>query len=109
MITYVGENTEYPWVVQQQREGGEGDGVVSVRDIGATLNGISQNGRRQQQRPPVSMLHARIPPGASWTVEIPPDHSAIAYVREGAAVLHHPGGGTTTPHLSCGRRRHCHK
>ena len=100
-IRYIGATTEDPW--KEEEPVGAG---VRVRDIGATLDACLYNdndgdGRTPSRssdddrktttiihkRPPVSIRHVTMEPGAQWTVPVPADHSAVLYVREGAATL----------------------
>ena len=87
-VRYIGATTDDPWV--EKLTGG-----VRIRDIGATLdaslsNQDGSNGSETaiiQKRPPVSIRHVTMEPGTQWTVQVPSDHSALLYVREGVATL----------------------
>jgi redox-sensitive bicupin YhaK (pirin superfamily) len=91
-IQYVGTNTEFPWLEHNANEG------VHVRDIGATLDAslivdpnqdkdTSETKTVVNQRPAVNMLHVTIKPGTQWEAPVSNDHSAVVYVREGAATF----------------------
>jgi redox-sensitive bicupin YhaK (pirin superfamily) len=67
-----------------------------VRDIGATLDAsliVDPNQDKDtssettvvNQRPPVNMLHVTVKPGTHWEAPVSKNHSAVVYVREGAA------------------------
>ena len=98
-IQYVGTNTEFPWMEHHNVNEG-----VHVRDIGATLDASLIVDRNQDkdntsettttttttvvnQRPAVNMLHVTMKPGTQWEAPVSNDHSAVVYVREGAATF----------------------
>jgi redox-sensitive bicupin YhaK (pirin superfamily) len=93
MVKYLGQNTDDPWIetevmdpdsTTQQRK------VATVRDLGATLDRAVESDvdeAHYRRRPPVDMRHVTIEPGSEWTVQVPREHSAMLYVREGIASL----------------------
>ena len=91
LVTYIGSGTEDPWI-----ERTESDGVVVIRDVGATLDNAIMSNHVQEgaesmarARPPVGIFHTKIQPNCRWKVPILPEHSAVLYVREGTATLLH--------------------
>jgi len=81
VVQYIGTSTDYPWNEITAADG------VRVRDIGATLDTslFASNKTVAQRRPPVTVQHVTMIPGTEWMVQVPADHSALLYVREGCA------------------------
>ena len=82
-VTYVGTDTDYPWLSDK-----EPNPDVTVRDLSATLEQEHVLAATQvAKRPPISIRHVTMEPRSEWRAPAPADHSVALYVREGQATL----------------------
>jgi redox-sensitive bicupin YhaK (pirin superfamily) len=86
-VHYIGHDTENPWLESDILDPRSSKVVGTVRNLGATLDQATKDSDSVQTRPPVQILHAKIDPGAQWTLPASRDQSALLYIRKGSASL----------------------
>mmetsp|Transcript_32239 Transcript_32239/g.82149 ORF Transcript_32239/g.82149 Transcript_32239/m.82149 type:complete len:329 (-) Transcript_32239:162-1148(-) len=101
-IRYVGEAWGAPYEERLQHDsGGKATRVRYALDE-ALLTRAQQGGSGALgSRPPVSVVHATLEPGAAWAHAVPAEHTALLYVRRGAALV--PADGDAATRVQAGR------
>jgi redox-sensitive bicupin YhaK (pirin superfamily) len=87
VVHYIGHDTENPWLESDILDPHSSKVVGTVRNLGSTLDQATKDSNTVQTRPPVEIFHAKIAPGAQWTLPASRDQSALLYVRKGSASL----------------------
>ena len=95
-IRYVGDAWGAPYEEARHVDSrGKATRVRHALDAALLARAGEGGGGPLSRRPAVSVVHATLEPGAAWRHDVPTEHTALLYVRSGAALVQGGAGPPT--------------